>query len=241
VNSSADARLALVRVKIERAKKCFHDLETELGNFGDKHFDMSFEKTHTSFRQGPPDIARQRIRPFDALAIAGDVVHNLRTALDHLASQLVSAGSDGEPSRRVEFPIAKDAATYEHDKARKVEGMSSEGIKFIDALKPYKGGNESLWKIHELDNIDKHRTLFSYGHNCFLWAEWLSEYSEHPYYLPSKDPQFGGVFDSDAEKKIESEVDEAINKKQIPALIPSLMQLINYVETLVPTFKPFLE
>jgi hypothetical protein len=155
-------------------------------------------------------------------------------------------GSGEEPSRRVEFPIAKDAATYEEEKARKVEGMSPTVIKTIDALKPYKGGNDALWRIHELDNIDKHRTLFTYANDCFLYADWLSEYSSGLYTIKASDPHFGGigVFDDEVEKNVEFEIDEAVTKAKAATrhpLLPSLNELIDYVHNLVLSFKPFLD
>jgi hypothetical protein len=33
----------------------------------------------------------------------------------------------------------------------------------IDALKPYKGGNDPLWMLHRLNNIEKHRLLITVG------------------------------------------------------------------------------
>ncbi len=44
--------------------------------------------------------------PFDALAAAGDIVHNLRSALDHLAFQLVLAGGH-TPTTETAFPVWK--------------------------------------------------------------------------------------------------------------------------------------
>src|SRR5438132_5583994 len=33
----------------------------------------------------------------------------------------------------------------------------------IDALRPYKGGNDVLWQLHELNNVDKHRLILTVG------------------------------------------------------------------------------
>jgi hypothetical protein len=33
----------------------------------------------------------------------------------------------------------------------------------IDAIKPYKGGNDLLWTLYKLNNVDKHRLLFTVG------------------------------------------------------------------------------
>jgi hypothetical protein len=239
---TADDRLILVRVKIERAKKHLRNLETELADFGKKEFYAVITDPNSQSRH----LGKHRIFTFDTLAAAGDVVHNLRSALDHLASQLVWVGSGKEPTRRIEFPIAKDAATYEGDKARKVEGMTPEAIKAIDALKPYKGGNDALWRIHELDNIDKHRTLFTYGTDCFLYADWLSEYGSAPFNLKASNPHFAGIgaFDNEVEQQMELEIEKTVSKTQVVSgysLLPSLTQLCDYVYGVVLIFKPFLQ
>jgi hypothetical protein len=41
--------------------------------------------------------------------------------------------------------------------------MTKSAIDKIDSLTPYKGGNEVLWQINELNNIDKHRILLLTG------------------------------------------------------------------------------
>jgi hypothetical protein len=41
--------------------------------------------------------------------------------------------------------------------------MRQEAIDAIDATKPYAGGNDALWRIHKLNNVDKHRLLITVG------------------------------------------------------------------------------
>ena len=52
---------------------------------------------------------------------------------------------------------------YEKEKGRKTKGISQSALNLIDKAKPYKGGNDILWEIHELNNIDKHRLLVTVG------------------------------------------------------------------------------
>ena len=239
----ATDRLVLVHVKIERAKKHLLDLETLLKQFRNERLNVvgskgDFKAGHaTHFHVDLP------ILPFDALAAAGDIVHNLRSALDHLAYQLVVVGSGKEPSRRVEFPIARDHAAYEDGKAKKVEGMRPLAVKHIDNLQPYKGGNQLLWRIHELDNIDKHRTLFTVAHDYLFVADWLPMVGS-PYWLKTDAPHFTGVFDLDVEKDVQLEIEEAFGRAKVAetdALLPSLRGLIKGTEELVLSFKPLLE
>ena len=39
--------------------------------------------------------------------------------------------------------------------------MSSTAIAAIDAIKPYKDGKDVLWRLNELNNIDKHRLILT--------------------------------------------------------------------------------
>ena len=41
--------------------------------------------------------------------------------------------------------------------------MRKDAVDAIDAIKPYKGGNDTLWRLHGLNNIDKHRLLITVG------------------------------------------------------------------------------
>jgi len=52
---------------------------------------------------------------------------------------------------------------YEAKKRGKMEGARKTTFDAIDALKPYKGGNDLLWVLYRLNNIDKHRLLITVG------------------------------------------------------------------------------
>ena len=52
-----------------------------------------------------------------------------------------------------------------------MEGMRKQAI---DAVKPYKGGNDSLWRLHQLNLADKHRFLITVGSQ--LWSIDLGGY-----------------------------------------------------------------
>ncbi|MET0514685.1 MAG: hypothetical protein ABW047_05080 [Nitrospiraceae bacterium] len=80
-----------------------------------------------------------------------------------MAYQLVFKGTGQKPSRRVYFPISDNQAKYETDGRRQIEGVKPEAIAVIDAIRPYKGGNERLWQLHKLNNVDKHRLLIMVG------------------------------------------------------------------------------
>jgi hypothetical protein len=123
--------------------------------------------------------------PFSLLI--GDCLQNLRTSLDQIAFELNTGRTSHatqDIEKRSEFPIfGEDSPTDTgHDRFHrchvkggkigtpvptsglaKTEGMDSAAQKIIEKLQPYYRGNaydtDPLWRIHELNRIDKHRSL----------------------------------------------------------------------------------
>jgi hypothetical protein len=59
-----------------------------------------------------------------------------------------------------QFPLTKD----QHSSLkRKVKGMGYTATRRIIRVEPYKGRNNPLWRLHELNRIDKHRLLIPVG------------------------------------------------------------------------------
>ena len=97
-------------------------------------------------------------------AIAGDIVHNARAALDLLACQFVSiAGGTDADINRGKFPFGQNKAIFESELKDKLKKIRASARRFIKRLKPYKGGNRTLWLLHAADLRDKHRLLIPVG------------------------------------------------------------------------------
>lgn len=95
--------------------------------------------------------------------IVGDFLHNLRSALDHLAFQLVrfpvEDGGDKTPEDKISFPLCDTPASFERSKW-KVRGSAPGVEAIIEGLQPYSVAQQPfLWLLHELNNWDKHRVL----------------------------------------------------------------------------------
>lgn len=102
--------------------------------------------------------------------VLGDIVHNLRSALDHLAWQLsILAGNDPPPSG-TEFPVFRDEPKYCAEKGDgsprpgsglfKIRGLAEEDRAIIKGAQPFQIDDplsDPLWVLHDLANIDKHR------------------------------------------------------------------------------------
>jgi len=159
--SSMPARLRDIRAKIKRAEKYVRDLEKRLQSFRKRDpYGLRVEVDPQSGDQVYRVQIRARI-PRAVPLLIGEILYHLRGSLDHLAWQLVLA--NGATPRTggngTSFPIFETAAKYKSDSPRKIQGMSPGAISILDALQPYQGGNDILWKLHELNNIDKHRLL----------------------------------------------------------------------------------
>jgi hypothetical protein len=92
--------------------------------------------------------------------IIGDAIHNLRAALDHATYEMITLAGT-VPSKWVRFPFrdTKD----ELKAALNGSDIRIGGAWFVDLIvdniKPYKGGDDLLCALHELDIVDKHRLL----------------------------------------------------------------------------------
>jgi len=95
----------------------------------------------------------------------GDVLHNLRSSLDHLVHALTvaHAGQTLDPAleRQTEFPIYETEDLFRGNAPKRLRGVSADARDAIEALQPFQRGTNSgsdpLWLLHQLSNIDKHR------------------------------------------------------------------------------------
>jgi hypothetical protein len=118
----------------------------------------------------------------------GDVVHNLRSGLDHLAWQLVIL-DDRRPDVNTQFPIRRSAVDKNGQPVPiqlRPTVRNREILDALEAVQPYLGpegepaeyARNPLWRLHRLDIIDKHRLLLvvraalDVGH---VWWWWWGE------------------------------------------------------------------
>jgi len=113
-------------------------------------------------------VVRDRSRPELVLEwslIAGDCVHNARSALDHLVWNLVLQNRS-VPNRNNGFPVERKPTTAGHMARSKLRGVHPVIVEAIHGLQPWKGGAGAghwLWVLAQLNNVDKHRLLLELG------------------------------------------------------------------------------
>jgi hypothetical protein len=155
-----------IEEKLQRAKENIVNVTTEIDSIlgSDRHRVVGDENKHAVEEFIKAHLARPLTPRISVLA--AECVHNLRSALDQFAWQLVLAGG-GTPTDKTRFPLfLKDPtgdkkATARYDRC--VQGMSPAAKARIFALQPFQpdqGGNDHALRIlHDLNITDKHHTL----------------------------------------------------------------------------------
>ncbi|HKB91805.1 MAG TPA: hypothetical protein VKC60_14910, partial [Opitutaceae bacterium] len=131
-------------MKLERAKRQMKELSDAL---------KAFFRTKPYKFSGKPNPRDHEVLytmdvvksvPDEIPLIAGEIIQNLRSALDHLAYQLYRKGSgSAKINKDIAFPIAENKLKYDGKdgiKWRRTKGMDPAAIAAIDAVQPNGGG-----------------------------------------------------------------------------------------------------
>jgi hypothetical protein len=237
---SAQSRLVLIRVKVERAKKHLIDFDVAAADFRDAYKRVIGTDTDPKTLQAQQYFARLPITRFEVLSIAGDIIQNLRSALDHLAFQLVEAGQGRRIGERrgklIAFPIFDTAKKYDALKTGKITGARKAAIKAIDRIKPYKSGNPTLWSLNYANNIDKHRHLIGVASDYLFIGKGFDGH----FWQKAARPLFRGIFGSEVKEDAKSVFRKSLGQSKITEgqpLAHFLHEQVDFVDNLVGTFE----
>ena len=247
------ARIAPIKAKIERAKEHVRNLDSETRSFieGSGYTVVINDEPKTGDRVFTVKVSSEPSLRWGI--IVGDVMHNLRSSLDHLAWQLVIANK-GKPGKWTGFPIMESLEEFEAKGLGKIKGASTEAMRLVESLEPYKGGNNALYALHRLNITDKHRLLITIGATQDSIAFGARTAFDEPIRVhfasyartyPLKDGTVIYRIDSALRNEPDMDMDPhfhfevAMGEPGIfygEALIPSLLQLGNLVDSVVNTF-----
>jgi len=99
--------------------------------------------------------------PADLALPLGDMLGNLRAALDYLVWQLVLVNG-GTPTTRSAFPVIRKAAAWPSVPVDRLAGVAADWVAVIEALQPYHSDSEAgsvLDFLDQTNNINKHRMM----------------------------------------------------------------------------------
>lgn len=145
--------------KIERAVTHVQDLREKITAFLDTRPLELFTATGPDQHEACIKVRATREVPIDIAILSGEIIYALRSALDQLTCALASQNGHSDVSSTY-FPIAGTKDDYDSKKTKqKVSKLHPEAVSVINSFKPYRGGNDLLWILNKLGNIDKHQML----------------------------------------------------------------------------------
>jgi hypothetical protein len=164
-------RLKGINGKIKRALYHIENLDQSFHTWMNAHPWAIETETHPNGLVKRFNFRLLQALPDDYGLVLGDALHNLRSALDHLACAV--AVHNGKSFKGVAFPISASRDAFPGQRDDKLIKCPKSFGDFVEDLQPYKGGNDLLYALHQLDILDKHRVLVpaAVGHKATIRAE----------------------------------------------------------------------
>jgi hypothetical protein len=123
--------------------------------------------------------ARAKVPPRLAV-LAGEIVHHLRSSLDHLIHALI-VKNGGTPSNNNQFPICKTPKEFERScNSGQIKGVSRSAKKIIRSVQPYTTRTPEdtiLYVVNKYGILDKHKllvvvcTVAQLGRELSIWPD----------------------------------------------------------------------
>ncbi len=155
-----DPSLSSAQRKLNRAIEHIYTLREETDTF--EHSDAYESRAERDFRS-PEEVEyvvyadeRKTLPPHWPL-VAGEIIHNLRAALDHAVYAHTNRRSSS-------FPIFTDPCEFQVKGKPRIKGVPKPARTLIEEAQPYKHfpprpSRDPLALLSSLSNADKHRTL----------------------------------------------------------------------------------
>lgn len=148
--------LGMAKARLDRADEMLGELEVEIRSYISEN---PLKVTFTGRWDGGIEMEAERnglgMRPG---LLFGDVIHNLRTSLDLMASEIARFTSGDD--EKVHFPFSSDkTGLAEQIKSKRFNKCGTDAALLLQEVAPYHGGNSLLRALHDLDIQDKHKAL----------------------------------------------------------------------------------
>jgi hypothetical protein len=140
----ADHPLAGCRAKLDRAREHLEQLVGDFEAMQAEIHDLRLVGA-MNWEAGEWEISAFEVPelPMRWATIIGDVVHNARSALDHLVWVFAVVSTGGSPAPNTGFPAATSAAGFEtiRKQDRLLKGLSDAHVEFVQSHQPYHAEN----------------------------------------------------------------------------------------------------
>jgi hypothetical protein len=161
-----DHAFAGIAEKLKRADQNIVNLDSEIRVFLQSGQYPVLPKPNTQGWEEALAYHRDKPIPLRFSVLAGEIVHHLRSCLDHLVWHFSADTARAKPGS-IEFPIFEVEPSEKKEIARyagKIKGITNTNVlRLIENMQPYKAGaniaNHPLLIVHNMDRFDKHREL----------------------------------------------------------------------------------
>lgn len=151
------SHLVSVHAKVDRARDHLLRLDDELQAYLDADPITVVRQFQPESKMAFIAVRVKQQPPVSLSVLVGEIAHQLRSGVDHIANGLVLAAGNA-PTRRTAFPVCLRPPT----RLSVSGGVTAETLAQVDAVQPYRQGNPEAHPLHvlnELWNVDKHRNL----------------------------------------------------------------------------------
>lgn len=146
------------------------DLKKIAENFIDSEHEIAENTIQINPEPGVPFVVTRPESPIPGKVpiLVGEIVNNLRSALDYLVYELAILDS-GFAQNGTQFPIEDEPTGFQGRRKSYLRGVSDPHAASVERLQPYNGVDWTR-KLRAISNPDKHRHLTIQTHNSSVVA-----------------------------------------------------------------------
>jgi hypothetical protein len=191
---------------------------------------------------------KKLVIPLRFTVLAGEIIHQLRSSLDHVAWQFSSETYRRDHERKIEFPIFEVRPSDKDSTKRyegKIKGITDTRIlSLIEALQPYNASDPAdcpLFILHKMDVIYKHRELIlCLGTGArVIPAALVAGLDTDAIARLSSDQRAMLAMELKPYGKLVPDISfREFGRRTIQPVVPALLQLYNYIIQLMNRFDP---
>lgn len=147
------------RAKIERAKEHIKNLEWRIVRLEDSYSAVIEAHPELSYKVIKYDLTDTSAIQ-DISLIIGDVLHNLKCALDYGWVATLGKHAAHAINDKTQFPTHETRDALKNALTDSKKNLGADIIVLmLTKIQPYAGGNDALWSVKKLNILDKHRLL----------------------------------------------------------------------------------
>jgi hypothetical protein len=244
-----------VRAKINRAEQNLENLRGAIACLIAEHYHVATHPYGNKISVNLSTTAKPE-HFVHISALAGEIIYQLRSALDHAFWQLV----EGDPIaygniRDFSFPICDSPGHFRNARNWKTRGKPPrDGEKWplvdgaealIEGLQPYKRRddvhNDALWRLNKISIIDRHRLLMVASHAVPIPLGKDSGFGPGSVYIVPLDPDAPVMFHADPEDAVDMQRATLISVQLDELAVPVTKPVTEILEELVAAAKTVVE